>query len=265
MSPKRLMSWNVNGIRAILKKNFYDVLETHEPDILCLQEVRAEETVLNVPEYEVFWHACSVKKGYSGTAVLTKIPPIASWQGLRDSTLDDEGRTLTLEFEKFFLVNVYTPNSGDGLKRLNFRTQEWDPAFLKYLKLLEATKPVIFCGDLNVAHQPIDIARPADNERTAGFTIEERENFSRFIAAGFIDSFREFNQEPNQYSWWSYRTNARARNIGWRIDYFCLSQSLRPQLLAAAIHPEVVGSDHCPVSIVFDGWATTELHSQTSN
>lgn len=249
-----MMSWNVNGIRAILKKNFMEFVNTFDPDILCLQETRAERDAvdLDLPQYEVFWNSSIVKKGYSGTAIFTKHKPLSSTFGIGSEEHDQEGRVVTLEFNGFYLVNVYTPNSGDKLKRLEYRTSHWDIAFLEYVKSLESKKPVIFCGDLNVAHKEIDLARPEGNEKSAGFTIEERERFDAIEEAGFIDSFREFNQEGENYSWWSYRTRARARNIGWRIDYFCLSKSLRPELLEAAIHNDVLGSDHCPVSIKVD-------------
>ncbi|MBP6218282.1 MAG: exodeoxyribonuclease III [Oligoflexales bacterium] len=249
----KLVSWNVNGLRAVLKKNhFMEFFEDQAADFVCLQEVKAtrDQVPLNLPnEYLVYWNSPTVKKGYSGTAIFTKHAPLSVSYGFGLEEHDQEGRVITLEYEKFYLVNVYTPNSQPELARLPYRTQEWDLSFLAHLKNLETRKPVIFCGDLNVAHQEIDLARPDANHRNAGFTKEERENFDRFIAARFVDTFREFQKEGGHYTWWSYRTAARKRNIGWRIDYFCVSESLKPYLKAAKIHPEVVGSDHCPVSL----------------
>jgi exodeoxyribonuclease III len=246
----RIISWNVNGLRAILRKNFMEFIEEEQPDILCLQEIKAkpEQVDLEIDGYEVFWNSAQ-RPGYSGTMVLSKIPPVDTRTGTAKNRLDEEGRVLTLELDDFFLVNVYTPNSGNALKRLAFRHQDWDPIFLRYMRRLEKTKPVVFCGDLNVAHQEIDLANPDSNHNNAGFTDEEREGFDRIVKAGFIDTFREFYDDGGHYSWWSYRTNARARNVGWRIDYFCISPPLRPRLESAEILDQVLGSDHCPVAI----------------
>ena len=249
----KLISWNVNGIRAVLKKNFWEFFEKELPDILCLQETKAmpDQVDIDLPGYHEFWNSAE-KKGYSGTAIFTRIPPLNCTYGLGHSEHDREGRVVTLEFPQVFLVNVYTPNSQDDLRRLPYRTSEWDVAFLAYVKTLEQRKPVIFCGDLNVAHKEIDLANPKTNTKSAGFTPEERKSFDRIIEAGFVDTFRHFNQEPDQYTWWSYRSAARERNKGWRIDYFCVSKSLLPMLKSASILPEVHGSDHCPVVVEFE-------------
>jgi len=247
----KLYSWNVNGIRACLKKGeFEKFVKEHDPDILCVQETKAQpdQVELDFEGYQQHWVSAE-KRGYSGVLFLTKKKPLNVTRGIGVERHDTEGRVLTLEFEDNFLVGVYTPNSQRGLTRLEYRTEDWDPAFLDYLKGLEKVKPVIFCGDLNVAHKEIDIARPKQNQRTAGFTIEERQRFDLIVEAGFIDTFREFNSEGGHYSWWSYMGGARAKNIGWRIDYFCISPELRPRLKSAAIHPDVHCSDHCPVSI----------------
>lgn len=251
--PLKIVSWNVNGLRAVLKKGFLDYLADTQPDILCLQETKAmQEQVDDVfpPEYTLFWNSAE-KKGYSGTVILTRPSPLTTSCGIGIEEHDHEGRVLTLEYEDFFLVNVYTPNSQNELRRLDYRTQAWDVAFLEYVRGLEVRKPVIFCGDLNVAHREIDLARPKANRRNAGFTDEERAGFDRIVEAGYIDAFRELHpEESGQYTWWSFRANARARNVGWRIDYVCLSSQLRPRLLDAFIQPEVTGSDHCPTGIV---------------
>ena len=244
-----MISWNVNGLRAALKKGFDDFVQNEDPDILCIQEIKlqADQVELNFSEYHDYWNYAA-KKGYSGTAIFTKEKPLNSFNDMGIIKHDNEGRVITLEYENFFLVNVYTPNSQRGLTRLEYR-QLWDKDFLAYMKNLETSKPVIFCGDLNVAHKEIDLARPKDNHHNAGFTDEEREDFSRILAAGFIDTFREFNQEGGNYSWWSYMFNARPNNVGWRIDYFVISEVLRPNLKNAFILAEVMGSDHCPVGI----------------
>lgn len=251
MSVTKLISWNVNGLRAMLKKGFVEFFEREMPDILCLQEVKATVDQIDVgfPGYEVFWNAAE-KKGYSGTAIYTRFRPLDVKYGLGLDHHDKEGRVITLEYEKVFVVTVYTPNSQDDLRRLSYRTAEWDRDFLAYVKELEKKKPVIFCGDLNVAHKEIDLANPKTNTKNAGFTPEERLGFDNIVAAGFVDTFRHFNQEPKNYTWWSYRTNARARNVGWRIDYFCVSRVLSEHLVSASILCDVMGSDHCPVSIV---------------
>jgi exodeoxyribonuclease-3 len=263
----KIYSWNVNGIRAVLKKGvFYPFLETHQPDILCLQETKAErgQIEIDLPGYHEYWNS-AVKKGYSGTAVFSKEKPIDVINGFpkefaerfqfadelkRDST--EEGRVITAEYEKFYVVSVYTPNAKDDLSRLPLRHGHWDPAFLAFCMQLEKTKPVIFCGDLNVAHTELDLANPGPNRGKKGFTEEERQGFQKFIASEFIDTFRLFKQGNGYYTWWSNFANARARNIGWRIDYVLVSRQLRHAVKAAEIHPEVMGSDHCPVSIVLE-------------
>lgn len=244
----KLISWNVNGLRAVLDKGFLDFVKREDPDILCLQETKAnpEQVSLELPQYRQHWN-CAVKKGYSGTLTLSKSEPLSVSCGIGIEKHDQEGRVLTLEFSDFYVVNVYTPNSQRGLTRLPYRTEEWETDFLAYLKDLEKKKPVIFCGDLNVAHKEIDIANPKGNRRNAGFTDEERSCFDNVIAGGFIDTFREFCQDGGQYTWWSYMSNARAKNIGWRIDYFCISPTLRPRLKSSTILCEVMGSDHCPI------------------
>ncbi|RYD74329.1 MAG: exodeoxyribonuclease III [Verrucomicrobiaceae bacterium] len=246
----KLISWNVNGLRAVLKKNFLEFLASEQPDILCLQESKCTGDDVDPvwpSEYKAFWN-CAEKKGYSGTAILTKHAPLNVSCGIGCAEHDNEGRVLTAEFADYFLVNVYVPNSKRELTRLDYR-QQWDRDFLAYLKGLEQTKPVIFCGDLNVAHTEIDLARPKGNERTHGFTVEERRGFQAFLDAGFVDSFREFEKAGGHYSWWSLMAGARKRNVGWRIDYFLLSQALRPRLTSAFIRCDVLGSDHCPVGI----------------
>jgi exodeoxyribonuclease-3 len=250
-APVKLISWNVNGIRACVKKGFLDFIAQEQPDIFCLQETKARREQVDLGldlEYRDFWNSAE-KPGYSGTAIYSKQEPKEVFYGLGLPEHDKEGRVITAEYDDYFLVTVYTPNSKEELKRLEYREKEWDPAFLNHCVELEKRKPVVFCGDLNVAHKEIDIARPKQNERTAGFTIEERQGFDRIVEAGFIDTFREFNQEPEQYTWWSYRARAREKNIGWRIDYFLISPELRPRLKNAWIMPEVHGSDHCPVGI----------------
>lgn len=251
-----LYSWNVNGLRAALTKGFADVVAKSGADAFALQETKAqpEQVDLGFAEalgYEVHWHSAE-KKGYSGTAVLTRVAPVSVTRGMGKGLPDPEGRVLTLEFDTFHLVNVYTPNAQNELRRLAYR-MDWDAAFRSYLKRLDKKKPVVFCGDLNVAHQEIDLARPKENRRNAGFTDEERDGFTKLLEAGFLDSFREFEKGPGHYSWWSFRGGARARNVGWRLDYFGVSTALRPRLTAAGIRPEVMGSDHCPVWAEIDG------------
>ncbi len=245
----KLISWNVNGIRAVLKKGFADFVTAEAPDIVCLQETKAHPDDVETawPEYEAHWNWAE-KKGYSGVLTLSKKKPLNVTRGIGTAEHDREGRVLTTEFADFFLVNVYVPNSKRELTRLPYR-QQWDRDFLAYLKKLEATKPVIWCGDLNVAHNEIDLARPKDNMKTHGFTPEERAGFDAFVRAGFVDTFREFEKGGGHYTWWSVMTGARARNIGWRIDYFLISAALRPRLKAARIYPHVLGSDHCPIGI----------------
>ncbi len=246
----KLISWNVNGLRAVLRKNFLEFLAEEDPDILCLQETKAGQDDVEQLwplTYTTYWNTAT-KKGYSGTAVFTKTRPISVACGIGFEEHDNEGRVLTLEYPKFFLVNVYVPNSKRELTRLAYR-QRWDVDFLSYLKKLEKKKPVIFCGDLNVAHTEIDLANPKSNVKNHGFTPEERAGFGALVKAGFIDSFREFEKGGGHYTWWSVMSGARARNVGWRIDYFLLSPTLRPKLKSAFIRHKVLGSDHCPVGI----------------
>ena len=251
----KIFSWNVNGIRAVINKGFVDFVRKEKPDILCVQETKAtpEQVDLRLDGYNnVYWHSAE-KKGYSGTAIFSKIKPLDVKYDINNGDHEGEGRVITAEFDEYFLINVYVPNSKRGLERLDNR-QEWDREFLKYMKKLEEKKPVIACGDFNVAHKEIDLKNPeANRNRTAGFTDQEREGFSNFIEAGFIDTFREFHpDEPDQYTWWSYMFNARAKGIGWRIDYFLISRPLRDRLKDAFILPEVIGSDHCPVGIIIE-------------
>lgn len=250
----KLISWNVNGIRAVLKKGFLDFVGEQRPEILCLQETKAhpEQVDMELTDYPYHYWNSAVKKGYSGTAIFSKIKPIDVRYDLGIEEHDQEGRVITLEFEKLFLVNVYTPNSQSDLKRLDYRTRKWDRDFLAYVRELEKSKPVIFCGDLNVAHKEIDLANPKTNKNSAGFTEQERASFDRIVEAGFIDTFRFFCQDRSRYSWWSYRAAARERNVGWRIDYFCASASLASNLASADILDQVMGSDHCPVSLELD-------------
>lgn len=252
----RLISWNVNGLRAVLGKGFADLLRENPADVWCLQETKAHpEQVDRTFLAEGGWHAewnSAEKKGYSGVAVFSRVPPLSVRHGFGIDEHDREGRVLTLEFETFHLVNVYTPNAQDELRRLPYR-MTWDRVFLDHLRRIEDTgKPVIFCGDLNVAHREIDLARPKENRFTPGFSDEERAGFDRLLGAGFIDTFREFEPGPGHYSWWSFRGGARERNVGWRIDYFGISNSLRPRLRAAGIRPDIHGSDHCPVWMDLD-------------
>ncbi|MFV0416310.1 MAG: exodeoxyribonuclease III [Chthoniobacterales bacterium] len=249
----RIVSWNVNGIRAVLKKNFMEFLEASDADILCLQETKARPEQVDQlwpGGWKVFWNAAE-RPGYSGTAIFSKVAPLNVTTGIGIEEHDQEGRVLTAEFENFFLVNVYVPNSKNELQRLPYREKEWEPAFLRYLKKLEKKKPVIFCGDMNVAHKEIDLARPENNARSAGFTNEERGCFDKIIDAGFVDSFRKFEKGGGHYSWWSYRAAARTRNVGWRIDYVCTSAALSNSIKDAFICSEVMGSDHCPVGADF--------------
>jgi exodeoxyribonuclease-3 len=253
-----LLSWNVNGLRAVLRKRGFDFLLRQDVDILCLQETRASaEQTLSDPARPLFpelphqFFNPAAKPGYSGTAVFCAPEPRGVRLGMGRREHDGEGRLLTLEFERFFLVNVYTPNSQRGLRRLEYR-KRWDHDLRLYLRRLDRLKPVVFCGDLNVAHEEIDLARPESNHENAGFTDPEREGFGRILQAGFLDSFRELHREGGHYTWWSMPTRARERNVGWRIDYFCISQRLRPALKEAFILPSVMGSDHCPVGVRLD-------------
>ena len=246
----KLISWNVNGLRACMTKGLMDAFESLNADIFCLQETKLSEgqLALELPGYHQYWNYAE-KKGYSGTAIFTKEEPLSAAYGIGIPEHDHEGRVITLEYEKFYFVTVYTPNSQDGLKRLDYR-MEWEKAFLAYLKKLEEKKPVIFCGDLNVAHQEIDLKNPKTNRKNAGFTDEERARFSELLKEGFVDTFRYFYpEETGIYSWWSYRFHAREKNAGWRIDYFLVSEVLKDELKDAKIHTEIFGSDHCPVEL----------------
>ncbi|MBC1290204.1 exodeoxyribonuclease III [Listeria welshimeri] len=246
----KLISWNVNGLRAAVKKGFLEYFEEVDADIFCLQETKLQEgqIELDLKAYKDYWNY-AVKKGYSGTAIFTKVEPLSVQYGLGIPEHDTEGRVITLEFEAFFMVTVYTPNSQAELKRLDYR-MTFEDAILEYIKNLDKTKPVVLCGDLNVAHEEIDLKNPKTNRKNAGFSDEERAKFSAFLDAGFIDSFRYFYPDlTDAYSWWSYRMNARARNTGWRIDYFVVSKRLKDKLVDTKIHSEVLGSDHCPVEL----------------
>lgn len=249
----RLVSWNVNGIRAAIKKDFFVSLENMETDVLCLQETKAQddqvlEALTDLDGYHIYTNS-AVKKGYSGTAILSKIKPIAVEYDLGIEEHDQEGRVIAAEYTDFILVTVYTPNSGSELKRLSYR-QSWDQEFHKYLKQLETRKPVIVCGDLNVAHKDIDLARPKPNyNKSAGYMQEEIDGIQQYLDSGFIDSFRLVHPSKEKYSWWSYRAGARANNVGWRIDYFLVSSALKDKVKDAEILNEVMGSDHCPVQL----------------
>lgn len=262
----KIYSWNVNGIRAVINKGeFQKFFDKHDPDIMILQETKAQQgqAEINLPQYKEFWNSAE-KKGYSGTAIFTKIEPVKVVNGLPENIVkkfgvhgdiygepNKEGRVITAEFDDFYLVGVYTINVKDDLSRLPIR-QAWDKAFLAYCQALEKDKPVIFCGDLNVAHTEDDLARPKENVGKRGFTNEERAGFDNLVSHGFLDSFRLFTQGNGHYSWWTHWANARARNVGWRIDYFLVSASLKPRLKAAEIHADQMGSDHCPVSITLE-------------
>ncbi len=250
----KIISWNVNGIRAVIKKNFAEFITEHEPDILCLQETKARSEQVDLPlevaGYHTYWNSAD-KPGYSSTAIFTKQEPLSVTNGMGIDEHDTEGRVITAEYEEFYLVTVYTPNSKSELTRLNYR-QRWDDDFLAYCLDLEKKKPVIFCGDLNVAHQEIDLARPKTNHKNPGFSDEERAKFNNIVSAGFIDTFRHFHPDKaDAYSWWSYRAGARKKNVGWRIDYFCSSPSIIDRIDDAFILCETMGSDHCPVGITF--------------
>ena len=259
----KIISWNINGIRAVYKKGlFAPFIKKYQPDILCLQETKAQQhqSEVDLPQYEEYWNSAT-KLGYSGTAIFSKERPfsvmldfpekIVKKYRLEDSygNTNTEGRIIAAEFKDFYVVSVYTPNAKDDLSRIPLRHKQWDPAFLEYMKELEKNKPVIFCGDLNVAHTPDDLARPKENEGVKGFTKEEREGIEKIIDAGFVDTFRIFTKGNGYYSWWSHFANARARNVGWRIDYIFVSEKLAKKIKSAKILPEVLGSDHCPVLI----------------
>jgi exodeoxyribonuclease-3 len=263
----KIYSWNVNGIRAVVRKElFVPFITKEQPDILCLQETKAQQgqAEIDLTGYEEYWNSAE-KKGYSGTAIFSKVKPIAIINGFPEDLIkkyhvpgdtygdpNKEGRIIAAEFEKFYVVTVYTPNAKDDLSRLELRHKHWDPAFLAYCKELEKNKPVVFCGDLNVAHTEDDLANPKPNKGKKGFTLEEREGFDKFLDAGFVDTLRMFKTGNGHYSWWSHFANARARNVGWRIDYFLVSESLKKHVKSADIHADVLGSDHCPVSVTLE-------------
>lgn len=263
----KIISWNVNGIRAVHKKGLFEpFINEHQPDILCLQETKAEkhESPIDLPQYHEYWSSAE-KKGYSGTAIFSKTEPLSTKIGLPEAIIKEfgikndgygdpstEGRVIALEFKEYWVVCVYTPNAKEDLSRLSLRYKNWDPAFLKYMQGLEKEKPVIFCGDLNVAYTEEDLANPKSNIGKKGFTNEEREGIQNFIDKGFIDTFRLFTQGKGHYTWWSHFANSRARNVGWRIDYIFVSPALKDKVMEAKILPEVMGSDHCPVQITLN-------------
>ena len=250
---KKFISWNVNGIRACVQKGFMESFAELDADIFCLQETKlqAGQIELDLPGYYQYWNYAE-KKGYSGTAVFTKEEPISVFLGMDKAEHDTEGRLITLEFENFYFVGCYTPNAQDGLKRIDYR-MKWEDDLRDYLSSLSANKPVVYCGDLNVAHNEIDLKNPKSNRGNAGFSDEEREKFSQLLAAGFTDSFRHLYPDvEGAYSWWSYRVQARAKNAGWRIDYFVVSDYIKDKIIDSKIHPEIFGSDHCPVELDID-------------
>lgn len=260
----KLYSWNVNGIRAVTRKNtLVPFIDSQKPDILCLQETKAkqEQSEVVLPDYSEYWYSAD-KPGYSGTAIFSKTKPIRVVNGLPDLIINKfkvtgdiygdpnkEGRVIAAEYDKFYVLTVYTPNAKEDLSRIPLRHKHWDPAFLAYAQQLETKKPVVFCGDLNVAHTADDLANPKSNEGKKGFTNEERQGFSNFIDAGFVDTLRIFKKGNGYYTWWSHFANARSRNVGWRIDYILVSSTLKTKVTEAAIHPDILGSDHCPVSV----------------
>ena len=260
----KLYSWNVNGIRAVINKGlFAKFIESEKPDILCLQETKAQkgQVEIDLPQYQEYWNSAE-KKGYSGTAIFSKIKPISIINGFVDNIAQKynlsgdsygdpakEGRVLSAEFDNFWVVTVYTPNSKEDLSRLDLRHKEWDPAFLEHIKSLQKTKPVLICGDFNVAHTELDLTNPKPNIGKHGFTNEERAGFDNLLSAGLIDTFRKFNKDGGNYSWRSHWANARTRNIGWRIDYWLASKTIVGKITSSKIHPDIMGSDHCPVSI----------------
>lgn len=249
----KLISWNVNGLRACVQKGFLDIFKELDADMFCIQESKLQEgqISLELEGYHQYWNY-AIKKGYSGTAIFTRREPMSVAYGIGIEEHDQEGRVITLEFAEFYLVTVYTPNSQSELARLDYRMR-WEDAFLSYLKGLEEKKPIVFCGDLNVAHKEIDLKNPKTNRKNAGFTDEERGKFSTLLGQGFIDTYRYFYPDQEGiYSWWSYRFQARKKNAGWRIDYFCVSESLKEKLVDAKIRTEIMGSDHCPVELDID-------------
>jgi len=249
----KIVSWNVNGVRAAVRKGLLGFIERSDADVFCLQETKAHPGDVQHVEwpagFELFWNSAE-RKGYSGTAVLTRVRPMSVRSGIGSAVHDTEGRVLAVEFPDFWLVDTYQPNSQRGLTRLGYRVRKWDPAFREFLKKLQSKgKPAVVCGDLNVAHTEIDLANPKTNRRNAGFTDEERRNFTRLLERGFVDTYREFEKGSGHYTWWSQMGDCRARNIGWRVDYFVAAEALRPALRRAWISPEVTGSDHCPVGL----------------
>ena len=257
MPQLHLVNWNVNGIRSIIKKDFLKDIKSLSPDVLCLQETKAAQeevksTLELLPDYDIFVNSSKARKGYSGTSILTRIKPLNVTYDIGIEEHDQEGRVITAEFEHYFLVTVYVPNSGEGLKRLEYRSK-WDEDFRNYLVTLNQKKPVVVCGDLNVAHQPIDIARAKENyNKAAGYTQIEIDGFTRLLESGFVDVFRKFNPEEVKYTYWNYMFNARARNVGWRIDYFLVSEELVAKVKEAPVYNECMGSDHCPVALIID-------------
>ncbi len=248
----KLVSWNVNGIRACINKGFYDFFKEADADIFCIQETKMQEgqVEMNTPGYHCYMN-CAEKKGYSGVMVFTKQEPLSVSYGMGIDVHDHEGRLITLEYDTFYLVGCYTPNSKEGLTRLSYR-MEWEDDLLSYLKRLERKKPIVLCGDLNVAHKEIDLKNPQTNHNSAGFSNEERSKMTQLLHSGFVDTYRYLHPDKIEYSWWSYRFYARAKNAGWRIDYFIVSQCLKERIQAAEIHTQVMGSDHCPVSLRID-------------
>jgi len=246
----KFLSWNVNGIRAAIRKGFRDFVAEQDADFICIQETKARpvDVELELPGYHAVWDWAE-KKGYSGTLVLSREEPLSTRRGIGIAEHDTEGRVTTIELTDFYLISVYTPNAKRDLSRLPYRTEEWDVAFLKYCCELEKTKPVIFCGDLNVAHTELDLSNPKANQKKHGFTPQERAGVDRIIEAGFVDAFREFHEGNGHYTWWAQWGGARERNVGWRLDYFCLSEALRPRLESCEILADIMGSDHCPVSM----------------
>jgi exodeoxyribonuclease-3 len=263
----KIYSWNVNGIRAVLRKGaFQEFIAKHQPDILLLQETKAkqEQAEIDLPDYQEFWYSAE-KPGYSGVALFTKVKPLQVINGFPEDIIEKynvtgdtygdpnkEGRIIAAEFDTFWVAGVYTPNAKDDLSRIPLRHKNWDPAFLAYMERLEETKPVLFCGDLNVAHTEDDLANPKPNRGKKGFTSEEREGFQHFVDAGFVDTLRMFKQGNGHYTWWSHFANSRARNVGWRIDYFLASATIKDKIKSADIHADVMGSDHCPISVTIE-------------